>query len=134
MSANILSIDPQDLPSSPQKVADWYVQKTLSDPLRETIASLKDKRICILGGCGQVGSHIAAKLYELGFSTDRIVINDDLRLGKLDNLPLVLRNRGYPFSPRICPKAAAGYPDRHLRRRAIECTPFSRFARCDGGN
>jgi nucleoside-diphosphate-sugar epimerase len=93
MSANILSIDPQDLPSSPQDVADWYVQKTLSDPLREAIFSLKDKRICILGGCGQVGSHIAAKLYEFGFSANQIVINDDLRLGQLDNLPPVLRDR-----------------------------------------
>jgi nucleoside-diphosphate-sugar epimerase len=92
MSANLFSIDPQELPSSPHKVADWYVQKTLGDPLREAIASLKDKRICILGGCGQVGSHIAAKLYEFGFSADQIVINDNLRLGQLDNLPPVLRD------------------------------------------
>jgi nucleoside-diphosphate-sugar epimerase len=93
MSAKSLSIDPQDLPSSPQDVADWYVQKAVSDPLQEAILSLKDKRICILGGCGQVGSHIVAKLYEFGFSADQIVLNDDLRLGKLDNLPPALRDR-----------------------------------------
>ena len=71
----------------------WHVEKTLSDPHLATIRQLSDKRICVMGGCGQVGSHILTKLYEFGFPVDHLYVNDNLALGKVDNLPASLRDR-----------------------------------------
>ena len=70
---------------------DWYEQKTLNDPLLPILRTLRDKKICIMGGCGQVGSHTITKLYELDFPVDNIYVNDNLSLGKTENLPEELR-------------------------------------------
>jgi nucleoside-diphosphate-sugar epimerase len=78
---------------SQTELGDWYIQKTLNDPLRERFLHLHDRRICIMGGCGQVGSHITTKLYEYGFAADQILINDNLCLGKRENLPQALREQ-----------------------------------------
>jgi ADP-L-glycero-D-manno-heptose 6-epimerase len=82
-----------ELPYSREEIEDWYITKTVNDQLLEKISSWKDKKITIMGGCGQVGSHIAGKLYEFGFPIENIYINDDLRLGKRENLPKALRDR-----------------------------------------
>ena len=71
---------------------DWYIQMTLNDPLLPLIRVLRDKKICIMGGCGQVGSHTITKLYEFGFPIDSVHVNDNLSLGKTGNLPEPLRD------------------------------------------
>ncbi len=43
-----------------------------------------------MGGCGQVGSHIAALCY--GWHIDNLTFNDNLILGTPENLPFPLRN------------------------------------------
>lgn len=78
---------------SQAELGEWYLEKTLSDPLRPRIQSLRDQRLCIMGGCGQVGSHITSKLYEYGFAADQILINDSLCLGKRENLHKALRDQ-----------------------------------------
>ena len=72
---------------------DWYTQRTLNDPLFLTTQVLRDKTMCIMGGCGQVGSHTVTKLYEFGFPIENIYVNDNLALGRLENLPVSLRDR-----------------------------------------
>ena len=72
---------------------DWYLEKTLNDPLLPMIRALRDKQVCIMGACGQVGSHTVAKLYEFGLPIDNIRMNDSLSLGELENLPEPLRGR-----------------------------------------
>jgi|GEM_PF-3247874 len=76
-----------------QDIRNWYINKTLEDPHRQDIQSLQAHRICVMGGCGQVGSHLITKLYEHGYPMDRLTINDDLRLGKRENLPAALRDQ-----------------------------------------
>lgn len=76
-----------------QDIQDWYVNKTLNDPHRLAIQALQSQRICVMGGCGQVGSHLVTKLYEFGYPLDHLTINDDLRLGKRENLPAILRDQ-----------------------------------------
>ena len=71
---------------------DWYTQKTLDDPLLPTLRTLTDKKICIMGGCGQVGSHTVTKLYELGIAVENVIVNDNLSLGRTENLPEELRS------------------------------------------
>ena len=66
---------------------DWYIKQTLNDPILPKARALSDKKICVMGGCGQIGSHIVTKLYEFGFSLDNFYINDNLSLGKIKNLP-----------------------------------------------
>lgn len=73
-------------------LADWYVDKTLNDPLLPAVRALSGKKICIMGGCGQIGSHTTTRLYELGFPIDSFHINDNLSLGKAENLPERLRD------------------------------------------
>lgn len=73
------------------EVRNWYINKTLTDPLLLKIQWLRDKIFCIMGGCGQIGSHIITKLYEFDFAVDDIIINDNLSLGKKENLPKPLR-------------------------------------------
>lgn len=52
---------------SAQDIYNWYVHKTLNDPHRSRIQTLHAQRICVMGGCGQVGSHLITKLYESGY-------------------------------------------------------------------
>ena len=60
---------------------NWYVEQTLNDPLLPKVRDkLKDRTICVMGGCGQVGSHTITKLYEFGFPAENIYINDNLSL------------------------------------------------------
>ncbi len=75
------------------EIGDWYVQQTLADPLWTRLQQLHTQRICVMGGCGQVGSHILAQLYILGIPVAHLTTNDDLRLGTLDNLPAALREQ-----------------------------------------
>ncbi|RUR81709.1 NAD-dependent epimerase/dehydratase family protein [Chlorogloeopsis fritschii PCC 9212] len=82
-----------ELPYTKEEVGSWYINKNVNDQLIENIQELKNKKISVMGGCGQVGSHVIAKLYEFGFPIDNIYINDDLRLGKRENLPEPLRDR-----------------------------------------
>ncbi|MDM9379238.1 NAD(P)-dependent oxidoreductase [Chlorogloeopsis sp. ULAP01] len=82
-----------ELPYTKEEVGSWYINKTVNDQLLENIQELKNKKISVMGGCGQVGSHVIAKLYEFGFPIENIYINDDLRLGKRENLPEPLRDR-----------------------------------------
>ncbi|MFQ4145006.1 NAD(P)-dependent oxidoreductase [Chlorogloeopsis sp. ULAP02] len=82
-----------ELPYTKEEVGSWYINKTVNDQLLVNIQELKNKKISVMGGCGQVGSHVIAKLYEFGFPIDNIYINDDLRLGKQENLPEPLRDR-----------------------------------------
>ncbi len=93
----VLRVSPPDnpiqIPVPSDELRHWYREKALSDPLRQQFESLRSRHICIMGGCGQVGSHIVAKLYELGLPLDHLYINDDLRLGIRDNLPPTLRDR-----------------------------------------
>ncbi|MFQ5874003.1 MAG: NAD-dependent epimerase/dehydratase family protein, partial [Dehalococcoidia bacterium] len=74
-------------------IVDWYFKKTLNDPLLPMIRVLSDKKICIMGGCGQVGSHTITKLYEFGCPIENLHINDNLSLGQVENLPETLRDR-----------------------------------------
>ncbi|CAA9565581.1 UDP-glucose 4-epimerase [uncultured Synechococcales cyanobacterium] len=76
-----------------EEVANWYISKSVNDQLLENIHDLRSQKISIMGGCGQVGSHIIAKLYELSFPVDNLYINDNLSLGKRENLPEPLRDR-----------------------------------------
>ncbi|WP_299487324.1 NAD-dependent epimerase/dehydratase family protein [Acaryochloris sp. IP29b_bin.137] len=85
------SLDLFDLQA--QDIQNWYVDKTLKDPHRLDFLNLQAQRICVMGGCGQVGSHIITKLYEFGYPLERLTINDDLRLGKRENLPTSLRGQ-----------------------------------------
>jgi nucleoside-diphosphate-sugar epimerase len=82
-----------DLGTRAEPLTQWYLDKTTHDPLRGSLQTLRSKRIAILGGCGQVGSHLVARLYELGFPLDQLDINDNLSLGRLENLPVPLRDR-----------------------------------------
>jgi ADP-L-glycero-D-manno-heptose 6-epimerase len=82
-----------DFGTRAEPLAQWYLDKTTQDPLRGSSQALRAQRIAILGGCGQVGSHLAGKLYELGFPLDQLDINDNLSLGRLENLPMALRDR-----------------------------------------
>ena len=70
----------------------WYVEKSVADPLARTARSLHDKTLCVMGGCGQVGSHVLTKLYELGQAPESLCVNDNLSLGKPANLPASLRH------------------------------------------
>ena len=74
-------------------LADWYIEKSLNDPLFPTVRVSRDKKICVMGGCGQIGSHTITKLYEFGFPIENIYVNDNLALGRLENLPEPLRDR-----------------------------------------
>ena len=69
-----------------QLAADWYRDRVLHDPLTSQFQTLKDKRICLMGAAGQVGSHFLTKCYELGFDPQNIDLNDNLSLGQKDNL------------------------------------------------
>jgi ADP-L-glycero-D-manno-heptose 6-epimerase len=82
-----------EVPYSRTDVGEWYIHKVLTDPLRDEIQMLRSQKICIMGGCGQVGSHVTTTLYAYGFSTEQILINDDLRLGQRSNLPKPWRDR-----------------------------------------
>ena len=79
------------LPYSGEELRHWYFEKTTQDPHLEEITRLRDRKICVMGGCGQVGSHLVTKLYEFGFPTENLYVNDDLRLGQRSNLPEPLR-------------------------------------------
>lgn len=79
--------------SNENMIGKWYVDKNLKDPHLDIFLTLKDKKISVMGGCGQVGSHIITKLYELGFPIDNIYANDNLSLGIKENLPVELRDR-----------------------------------------
>lgn len=57
---------------------------TLSKEACMTIESFyKDKKVLVTGGCGFIGSHIAAKLVKLGA---HVTIIDNLSTGSLDNI------------------------------------------------
>ena len=110
-----------------EDIQNWYVNKTLKDPHRREIQSLNSQRICVMGGCGQVGSHLITKLFEYGYPLDHLTINDDLRLGKRENLPAILRDqvdtrchREYALKPSAQPDILifVGGP--------IECSSLSR--------
>lgn len=73
------------------ELESWYVDRSVADPLVGTARGLRDKTICVMGGCGQVGSHVLTKLYELGHAPERLSVNDNLSLGRPDNLPTSLR-------------------------------------------
>ena len=73
------------------ELESWYVDRSVADPLAGAARGLRDKTICVMGGCGQVGSHVLTKLYELGHAPERLSINDSLSLGRADNLPAPLR-------------------------------------------
>jgi nucleoside-diphosphate-sugar epimerase len=81
------------LPYETNDLQQWYFTKTTQDPHLEAISKLRHQKICIMGGCGQVGSHLVTKLYELGFPTQNLFVNDDLRLGRRSNLPQPCRER-----------------------------------------
>lgn len=85
------SLDLSDF--SAQDIQNWYVNKTLNDPHQLDFQNLRSKRICVMGGCGQVGSHLIAKLYEFGYPPEQLTINDDLRMGRRENLPASLRDQ-----------------------------------------
>lgn len=74
-------------------LTDWYIEKSLNDPLLPPALVLRDKKICVMGGCGQVGSHTITRLYELGVPVENFHINDNLSLGKVENLPEPLRRQ-----------------------------------------
>lgn len=74
------------------ELESWYVDRSVADPLVRTAGDLRDKTICVMGGCGQVGSHVLTKLYELGHAPESLYVNDNLALGKPDNLPVPLRS------------------------------------------
>src|SRR3990167_7963140 len=48
-----------------------------------------DKKVVVTGGCGFIGSHLAAKLIELGA---KVTIIDDLSTGSLDNIAPIENN------------------------------------------
>ena len=73
------------------QLESWYVDMCVTDPLVGAASGLRDKTICVMGGCGQVGSHVLTKLYELGQASESLYVNDNLSLGKPDNLPAPLR-------------------------------------------
>ena len=79
-------------PDLDPELEQWYCAKTLGDPHLDRILTLKDQTICVMGGCGQVGSHLLTQLYALNFPLERLYINDDLRLGLRENLPAPLRD------------------------------------------
>lgn len=79
--------NPVSLPYEGEELQQWYFKNATQDPHLEAITALRDKKICIMGGCGQVGSHLVTKLYEFGFSPQNLYVNDDLRLGQRSNLP-----------------------------------------------
>ena len=81
-------------PSHPfQAAADWYCDRILQDPLTDRFRALRDKRICIMGAAGQVGSHFLTKCYELGFDPHHLALNDNLSLGEPENLHPALRSQ-----------------------------------------
>lgn len=102
---------PTELPDLGEDTREWYIQKTVHDPLLKRIQTLKTKTISVMGGCGQVGSHILAKLYEFGFPIENLYINDDLRLGKRENLPEPLRDRVDTRSHLEYARNPADHPD-----------------------
>lgn len=74
-----------------QTLSKWYINESLKDPLMLQSHALIKKRICIMGACGQMGSHIVTKLYELGLPSSSLMLNDCLSLGSASNLPRILR-------------------------------------------
>lgn len=123
-----------ELPYTKEEVGSWYINKNVNDQLIENIQELKNKKISVMGGCGQVGSHVIAKLYEFGFPIDNIYINDDLRLGKRENLPEPLRDRLDTRTHLEYSQNPQHEPDIVICGRAIECPSLSKFERCDGRN
>ena len=87
-----MSNRPLALPYDCGDLQQWYFTKSTEDPHLLEISKLRDQKICVMGGCGQVGSHLITKLYEFGFPIDRLYVNDDLRLGQRSNLPEPLRD------------------------------------------
>ncbi len=83
---------PVSLPYQGEELQQWYFTKATQDPHLDAIAKLRDQKICVMGGCGQVGSHLMTKLYEFGFAPKNLSVNDDLRLGQRSNLPEPLRD------------------------------------------
>ncbi|MGF1602463.1 MAG: NAD-dependent epimerase/dehydratase family protein [Thermosynechococcaceae cyanobacterium] len=81
------------LPYSGDDLRHWYFTKATQDPLIENTKPLRHQSICVMGGCGQVGSHLITKLYEFGFPIERLYINDNLSLGQRQNLPEPLRQK-----------------------------------------
>ena len=75
------------LPNS--KPGTWPSARTTRS--RRRARGLRDASVCVMGGCGQVGSHVLAKLYELGQPPDSLLVNDSLSLGETANLPAPLR-------------------------------------------
>lgn len=86
----------QDVDNDHDTVLQAFVERSAGDPLRARFDGLKGRTVCILGGCGQVGSHLATKLYELGWPPENLWINDNLSLGRRENLPPPLRDRVDP--------------------------------------
>jgi len=103
-----LPLDLLDLQA--QDIQNWYIHKTIEDPHQSDFQTLKTQKICVMGGCGQVGSHLITKLYEFGYPIEQLSINDDLRLGKRENLPASLRHqvdtrshKDYALTPAVHP-------------------------------
>lgn len=69
------------------EAAAWYRDRVAQDRLAPQFQRLKQETLCIMGAAGQVGSHLLAKCYELGFDPTTLDLNDNLSLGVLDNLP-----------------------------------------------
>ncbi len=88
-----MAIKERPLSYSRQAVSASYINTSTNDPLYPDLHTLSSKKICVMGGCGQVGSHILATLYEFGFPIEQLYVNDDLRLGQRENLPEPLRER-----------------------------------------
>ena len=73
-----------------QTLSKWYINESLKDPLMLQSHALIKKRICIMGACGQMGSHIVTKLYELGLPSSSLMLNDCLSLGSVPHTILDL--------------------------------------------
>ena len=73
------------------ELESWYLARCAGDPLAAQARGLRDMSVCVMGGCGQVGSHVLTKLYELGQPPDSLLVNDSLSLGETANLPAPLR-------------------------------------------
>ncbi|MGB7412699.1 MAG: NAD-dependent epimerase/dehydratase family protein [Thermosynechococcaceae cyanobacterium] len=81
------------LPYNGEDLRHWYFTKATQDPLIGNIKPLLTQSICVMGGCGQVGSHLITKLYEFGFPVEQLYINDNLSLGQRQNLPEPLQEK-----------------------------------------
>ncbi|MEM9136852.1 MAG: NAD-dependent epimerase/dehydratase family protein, partial [Cyanobacteria bacterium P01_F01_bin.42] len=91
--------------------ADWYRDRVTQDPLQPNFQTLRNQTLCIMGAAGQVGSHLLAKCYELGFDPTRIDLNDNLSLGVIDNLPPLFQDRLDQRSHREYAESPPRYPD-----------------------